>query len=213
MARLSLVLSLLAATLASAINPLFVGSSVQCQTCFDTAVATCPGDVSTRGFAECMCGGAGSELFVGTCIPTCTQTTGHTYDLYAIALYTYCINFFPELCGPARELGVTGELWEDSCGREALASKGAADDMNAGRDGSGGPTAGNDSPTQTGGGNGGDAAQTTPAPDGTSSPGANTAQGEAAATTTTRAGAPGMNGASVAAVMLGLGAVFVGIAL
>ncbi|KAK0716617.1 hypothetical protein B0T21DRAFT_352044 [Apiosordaria backusii] len=209
MARLLYLTSLLAAT-ASAINPLFIGSSPQCQSCFDNAVATCPGDPATQSFAECMCGGAGSELFVGTCIPTCTQTTGHTYDLYAISLYTYCIMFFPQFCEPAKELGVTEKLWEDSCGKEALASKSAA--AEGGNGNSGGPTVGTDLPTQTGGGSD-NAAQTTQAPSGTNAPGSNNAQGGAGPATTTKAGAPGMNGVSVAAVMLGLGAVFVGVAL
>ncbi|KAK4172721.1 hypothetical protein QBC36DRAFT_304232 [Triangularia setosa] len=156
-----------------------------------------------------MRGGAGSELFVGTCILTCTQTTGHTYDLYAIAIYTYCINFFPELCEPAKELGVAGELWEESCGKEALAGQSAA----TGGGNEGGPTVGSNLPTRTGGGSD-NAAPTTQAPEGTSAPGSNTPQeGMTPTTTTTKAETLGMNGASVAAVMVGLGAVFVGVAL
>ncbi|KAK3372631.1 hypothetical protein B0H63DRAFT_564022 [Podospora didyma] len=99
-------------------NPLFVGfNEPMCDSCQDKAFNSCPGQVTTDEFNQCICGGVGADLYVGSCIPLCVDASGFDTSYFAITLLTYCVEYFPtELCGQAQAAGVSPQHLSKYCG-------------------------------------------------------------------------------------------------
>ncbi|KAL1843705.1 hypothetical protein VTJ49DRAFT_405 [Mycothermus thermophilus] len=111
----TLVIGAALASSALAANPIWGGASYpECTACLDRTFATCPGNWETQEYAECLCAGAGSSVFidcVGTCQLVDTMGIGQA-GIVTSGFYAYCLSFFPsELCEGAKDL-VTNDTWQ-----------------------------------------------------------------------------------------------------
>ncbi|KAI5456085.1 hypothetical protein BGZ63DRAFT_418111 [Mariannaea sp. PMI_226] len=107
---------------ARAANVLFGAySTASCEECLDQTFESCPGDYTTRSYAECMCAGDGGANFV-SCMSECDTELNEPANASS-AWYGYCVQFFKEMC-PEAEKYLDEEDFNEECSPDAIAAGG-----------------------------------------------------------------------------------------